>query len=44
MRIWKQVDGWSIEAGYCVMEQKGMMDVFDGRCAILEPMMRECGA
>ena len=21
-----------------------MMDVFDGRCAILEPMMRECGA
>ena len=32
------------EAGYCVMEQKAMMDVFDGRCAILEPMMRECGA
>ena len=40
MRIWKQVDGWSIaslenseriddwsvEAGYCVMEQKAMMD------------------
>ena len=21
-----------------------MVDVFDGRCAILEPMMRECGA
>ena len=21
-----------------------MMDVFDGRCAILEPMMHECGA
>ena len=21
-----------------------MMDVFDGRCAILEPLMRECGA
>ena len=46
MRIWKQVDGWSIaglenseriddwsiEAGYCLMEQKAMMDVFDGRC------------
>ena len=58
MRIWKQVDGWSIaslesseriddwsiEAKCCVMEQKAMMDVFDGRCAILEPMMRECGA
>ena len=58
MRIWKQVDDWSIatlenseriddwsiEAGYCIMEQKAMMDVFHGRCAILEPMMRECGA
>ena len=21
-----------------------LMDVFDGRCAILEPLMRECGA
>ena len=27
-----------------MMELKAMMDVFDGRCAILEPMMRECGA
>ena len=34
----------SIEVGYCVMEQTEMMDVFDERCAILEPMMRECGA
>ena len=32
------------EAGYCVMEQKAMMDVFDGRFAIWEPMMQECGS
>ena len=38
----ERIDDWSIEVGYCVMEQNAMMDVFDGRCAILEPMMREC--
>ena len=27
-----------------VTEHKAMMDVFDGRCANLEPMMRVCGA
>ena len=40
----ERIDDWSIESGNCVMEQKAMMDVFDGRYAILEPMMRECGA
>ena len=34
---------WLSEAGNRIMQQKAMMDVFDGRCAILEPMMRECG-
>ena len=35
LQVWKmeRIDGWSIEAGYCAMEQKAMMDVFDG-CAI----------
>ena len=40
----KRIDDWSIEAGYCIVEQKAMMNVFDGECAILEPMMRERGA
>ena len=38
LQVWKileRIDDWSIEAGYCVMEQKAMMNVFDGRCAIL---------
>ena len=30
----ERIDDWSNESGYCVMEQKAMMDVFDGRCAI----------
>ena len=47
LQVWKirnESTIGSIEAGYCKMEQKAMMDVFDGRRAILEPMMRECGA
>ena len=39
----ERIDVWSIEAGHCMMEQKSIMDVFDGRSAILEPTMRECG-
>ena len=41
----ERIDDWSIESRILHDGAEGNDgDVFDGRCAILEPMMRECGA